>query len=895
MANNTSNLSPDVYGIHDYIENIKKEFIAEVGEDTLMLGIFGYTGEVAANALQNSIVMASEFSNESIPTRAKFEKNIIAHALGLGIDDINAVPAEMKVQLFFIEDDIQNWYDPLDKTSENGWTFVFDKDNKIMFGDFEFHTDYDIIIKKIPITTKGNKIKFAYTAQYKQEDIDRGNPIIKDTNPNPYLAPPVVLHLEGLNMLIVTCNIHQVTKTVYHTKVLSDNDVSAKTITFPFEGDLAGFDMIVTEGENEYHMVPVYEGLNVDTGGKLYFWYTYLDTNTIRIKFDKNSYIPSVNASVEITIQTTAGSRGNFNYDRSVGYPSFNFSSERLDYSNIECQVRPVNDMSAYGTDKKTIAELKQMIPRAALARGAITTTKDLENMFNSFETDLSKIYFYKKRDSCLERLYYAFMIMKDALNIVPTNTVNLLVKPDELETEEGSGKLILKQGRAIVLEPGSNEARILGKGEVLPDQNMLSYDGTFTYYLPYDFIINQSPLYGMYIMTTMHANKDLDFYFINESCIYQYISTYLSWDRNCLEEHNVYNLNMEVQQNVSSDSEEDADAPIHKDDEGNLVNGVEVYMIIYNEDGNPLRWAKAECTEVISEDPITLNYNFKFTTEDKIDIYNRIRVDTGLYDIGTNNESYAHLNANMQARIFIVSKQDKEYGLGDPALSKYIPGLEGKSLSNTYEVLNGLDFFYDYSSIVTSTVTVSKNEDESIDYHVIGVPVVKYGYIENEEVAKSFFGELVTRKTYIDDAVKVLEDAFEMDFKFFNTYGPSKFFTWDNSEDVIDRVNVSLFFKLRLKPNYDTNIVEDIRQSVKEYVEDINSIRDLHIPNLITKIESEFSDSLVFFEFVSINGKDPSYQHIYAMDVPDGIMVPEFVNINTLADGVPDINIELV
>ena len=107
--------------------------------------------------------------------------------------------------------------------------------------------------------------------------------------------------------------------------------------------------------------------------------------------------------------------------------------------------------------------------------------------------------------------------------------------------------------------------------------------------------------------------------------------------------------------------------------------------------------------------------------------------------------------------------------------------------------------------------------------------------------------------------------------------------------------MNVSLFFKLRLKPNYDTNIVEDIRQSVKEYVEDINSIRDLHIPNLITKIESEFSDSLIFFEFVSINGKDPSYQHIYAMDVPDGIMVPEFVNINTLADGVPDINIELV
>ena len=49
-----------------------------------MLGIFGYTGQIFSDMIQNTIVMASEFSNESIPTKAKFEKNIIAHALGLG-------------------------------------------------------------------------------------------------------------------------------------------------------------------------------------------------------------------------------------------------------------------------------------------------------------------------------------------------------------------------------------------------------------------------------------------------------------------------------------------------------------------------------------------------------------------------------------------------------------------------------------------------------------------------------------------------------------------------------------------------------------------------------------------------------------------------------------------
>ena len=133
------------------------------------------------------------------------------------------------------------------------------------------------------------------------------------------------------------------------------------------------------------------------------------------------------------------------------------------------------------------------------------------------------------------------------------------------------------------------------------------------------------------------------------------------------------------------------------------------------------------------------------------------------------------------------------------------------------------------------------------------------------------------------------------MDFKFFNTYGPAKFFTWDNALELLDRTNISLFFKLKLKPNFDSNIVEDIRKDIKDYVEDINQIQSFHIPNLITYITNKYKDSIVFFEFVSINGKDASYQHIYAMDVPDGIMVPEFVNINTLPDGTPDITIELV
>lgn len=921
MAVDDKTLSSDIYGIHDYINELKQGYVAEANEDTLMLGIFGYFGEVMANTMQNTIVMASEFSNESIATKAKFEKNIIAHALGLGVSDINAVPAQMEVLLCFLEDDIINWANA--KTAngdELPWTFIFDKNNKIYFGDkdYEFHPDYNIVIKKVEVTTQGLEKRFAYTAQYDSEEFGLGNPV--STITNPYLTPPVKMTANGNTFIMTKCIIRQVEKTTQYTKVLSDDDVTAKTLTFTFSGQLAAFTLIVEEGDETYSMIPVYDGLNVDTGGQLYFWYTYLDSNTIRIKFDKNSRIPGVNAKIGINIQTTQGAKGNFTwvadpdkYEDGNPYPTFIFESTdpKCNYSNISCQVMPTGNGAAYGTDKKTIEELKKIIPQEALRRDSITNTKDLNNYFNSINDDYSKLYFYKKRDNCLERLYYSFMIAKNDVNIIPTNTVNLKLSPSDLVEEEGSGKLILKQGRIILLDPGDEEARLLKDGETNPLEDEDNYDGTFAYYLPYDFIINQTPLYGMYFLTTMHATKLLDFQFINDKCLYQYIATKISWDRACLENHDTYKLSIQLLQNISNEDDDTA-CPIYTDPEtGEIVCNVDTYLIIYDKDGNPHRWAKATRTNLALDDNgnTAIDYEFTFTTQDYIDIENRIRIDTGLYDIGSDVESYAHLNSNMTTRLFVVSNQvgksGESLGLGSPDLSTFIPEVAGKSLSNAYDVLTGLDFFYDYSGIVSSTITVTQDDkttddggestEKEIHYHITGIPVVKYDYFETEDIAEQFFNELVTRKAYIENAVQVLEDAFEMDFKFFNTYGPAKFFTWDNGLELLDRTNISLFFKLKLKPNYDSNIVEDIRGDIKAYVEDITQIQSFHIPNLITYITNKYSDSIVFFEFVSINGKDASYQHIYAMDVPDGIMVPEFVNINTLADGTPDITVELV
>ena len=73
-----------------------------------------------------------------------------------------------------------------------------------------------------------------------------------------------------------------------------------------------------------------------------------------------------------------------------------------------------------------------------------------------------------------------------------------------------------------------------------------------------------------------------------------------------------------------------------------------------------------------------------------------------------------------------------------------------------------------------------------------------------------------------------------------------------------------------------------------------INEINSLHIPNLITEITNTYKDSIVFFEFLDMNGYGPSVQHLYSMDMPDEVITPEFLNVSALPDGTPDINIIL-
>ena len=121
------------------------------------------------------------------------------------------------------------------------------------------------------------------------------------------------------------------------------------------------------------------------------------------------------------------------------------------------------------------------------------------------------------------------------------------------------------------------------------------------------------------------------------------------------------------------------------------------------------------------------------------------------------------------------------------------------------------------------------------------------------------------------------------------------------NNEENIDRINLSLKFEIKFVSNSETVLLDDITLSIKDYIEDLNNITDLHMPNLITYITNVYRDHLVYIKFIRLNNYDSLYQSIYkSPKFTDNYFVetqtvPEFINVNTTSDNKIDIEFEII
>lgn len=1042
MANTdalTHMLSSDVYSIADAVNNLKAQYVDE-DEQTLAMGIFGYIGSMETAKIQTAITMASELSNEVFPNRAKYDRNIITHAMLYDIVDIDAIPATLPAVIYIRKSDIE-LYSVNDK-------FIIDKNCSIFIDDpddpsadsYEFHLFYDVILSKVTI----NYGEEVYTARY-----DNSVPNNLSNITNPYLNAPISMRLGGETYIGVQVTLCQVKLDTYYGKMNSSNLIDNKTFIFTHEDQLADFMVYVTENGITTAITPIYEGGTVPKNVEHYCYYLFLDSEKVRVKFERVSYSPGINAEINVKMQTTKGKSGNFRYSTSAIFATLN--SESNGYNNLQSMVYIQGD-SENGLDSKSSDELKSIIPREALARGAITTTKDVENYFNQLNTDDNKILPTRKVDNQIERTYYAHLLLKDTNNdIIPTNTIRLdtrncdypissnhrfvipagaiieydaakevgyliykdidengiedVVKSIDVELDDHD-PVILPNGETLeddlqkindaandalkVLEatskPSENaetnleegiEDYVLSTEQVNPDNpptqestgenydtivftadetqggngcvaeldaedsmitdpvykvvdNLLmvkpiddpeilqfmylvtdekdleidNNDHTKFYYTnPYTIIINTGDqLYAAYYLCVVDDIKITNYKYINQQSDIQFISNQLEWYRKFITDSNTYKLDISFTQNIQDDLGLYAEEVV-KDAEGNettvvLAQKVKAFLVLYR-NGNPYRYCEGEFKSFYKES-YTFNFQFRLVTKNIIlDTDNNIRIENlGL--CGQEGTDYGYFPGNTKANIYVLIDDGGKAGRGD-LNDIIVSGIDNYSVTNMFEVNDGVNFFVNYSGIMSSKIDATEGtKSQTETYTITSLPVIGYQYAMQEGLFDDFVNQLNYKKAYIDNANEKMENSFGVDFKFYNTYGPSKLFTLDNNEQYINRVNIQLNFRVKLASAYDVYTVDYIKEYVKSaIVENLNNEDSLHIPNLITNVTNKYRESLVFFEFLGVDNYGPGVQHLYHKDVDYVEMVPEFININMLYDEngskTPDINIEVV
>ena len=912
------NISNDIYDIVESVTNLQKKYIEDESEATLALGLYGFLADTESKKIQTSVIITGKMGNEMFPTRAQLTKNVLTHAIYNNIPDINAVPAQVMLNMGIKVSDI-------DLYSENN-KFVVDSKAPIFIGSHEFHFDYDIIIRRTQTNNDPDNPSYVYSAQYDMTEIN----MLSNIN-NQYLKQPFVIKIGNDEYVIFQSVARQCSINETIDKVTSNSLIENKTFIFDYYDQLAWFDVYIEEADgSERRLTPLFEGENIDNIDN-FCWYLFLDDNTVRIRFDSRSIVPALNCTIRIVAYTTTGTAGNFKYNKidktSEGY-FIDINSDRFQY-NISSYVIAVTD-SANGNDRKTKEELQRLIPKAAMSRGSLTTEKDVDNYFNLIDDENNRLVLRKKVDNQLNRIWYGYFLLKDEMgNVIPTNTIDLKIdNTSDFIILDEHGKYILPAGTVIKYNPYNMIGEPIDQGLVPEPYSNDYYSPDFYYYMTiYNTIICPEPLFTGYTSTTINKDNFFKFDWVNENAPFQFVANRCNFKRELLNYNKEYKLTFAIAQSIVSDDYITYFEETIQNSDGTSTkiptNNVKCILVLYNED-QPYRWAECKFDECTSS--MIFKYHLDLKTDNMLDSSDRLKIlsteDTPLVVAGySDSYNYGYFDSNVRAKLYVLTNfmtdinnrnSSVNYGRGD--FDDIAPLVYPEySVTNVYEINGGLQLYEPFTEIINTKIDITTNEGSiNVTYGIVGVPVVGYHYLSmGEDYVKYLFDALYDRKAYIDYCLGLLENNMDIDYKFFNTYGSSLVYSigddkYKTKPTMIEHIDLTMKFRLSLKNSSDLITKNQIMYSIKSYIEDLYDIGNWDAPSMITEITNEYSDRINFLEFMNYNDFWLGVQHIWKLKDDNGVdldanplITPEFLNIRNIldADGnlVPSIEIEII
>ncbi|MDE7089207.1 MAG: hypothetical protein K2O54_03725, partial [Prevotella sp.] len=232
---------------------------------------------------------------------------------------------------------------------------------------------------------------------------------------------------------------------------------------------------------------------------------------------------------------TTKGKNGNFE-TYTGNEMQITTNTEVYDYnSKITMAVKTVSDSSG-GTDKMDLEALQALTVESYSTATELSTESDIMTYFYNYKYRYgNEMLVIKRRDDITERLFSAFLLIKNQEYIYPTNTLHLSINDTEFDTSEDGNCYTLKPGHVFVYEDESKDTVKMIPGIMCDEKELVAElmdEYPFVYTNPFSISMTKSPnLIGMY-KTIANQTAILDFISSNENCFNQFITSKVNLQR---------------------------------------------------------------------------------------------------------------------------------------------------------------------------------------------------------------------------------------------------------------------------------------------------------------------------------------------------------------------------
>lgn len=893
-----------LYQIKDFLINqIAPKYLSDDEMNMSQIGLFGYITEALSTLGEDGLNATSMVFKECFANAAENIESLYLMAAIYQLEQLFATPASMPFIIIVEEDEI------ISRSNSSGGilSFYLDKNTQFKINDLTYTLEYDI-----RINSKKTKNGYNHTAQYV---IDHEITLSKMTSP--YIRTKTIQY-NNENFICLLVDLRQMLSEEHEETIISNDNINIVSFDYDLGSttQIAGFEAYYTAASStakEVQLVKKLENTNKLT--QPFCFYTMPDEGVLRISFsnDERFFVPEFNSKLRVVIYTTSGEEGNFAQysDTDINVIT---TSKRYTSNNGLILMGQCHGDSAGGKDILTFDEFRNAVITAQSTVNAFSTANDLELFFkNLTEAGNSKIMFMKRRDDALIRLFNAFVLLTDSNNVVlPTNTTTIMVEEDEIDADyPETYRSIIKAGRIYkysTVEAFDGALQVDDSIKITDDLD--EHEDEFLYTNPFLMILSSRPVnIGLY-MNSVDDALNLDANYVNQDSFVQFMVSSLKVKRNALLGENDYKFEIrllptsEVTECVT-EVKEDTLVP---DGTRTFVNSVDgatymdnqkiVVMLAFEDSGSEVAYQLLELTSYDRENGY-YNFTGSITTDDYVSTNNKARIIKGLKStVDSSDMSEVYLPCTgMVVNVYTFYKHTDM----DNIVHSYenIGVAKGMTLTNIYKAkaekmdlivpMNMIRAFLSYNQYTNLEGELTYN------YRIASIPMVKANYVKNASRFKTFVQMFTNIYNYLNAEIDRLTNNFDIDIKFYNTYGRSKNYTvgTDDTQQDLYRTNIKL--KFGVKPYYTTdteNLIADLKEYILNYLRtgfDSQGNNSLYISNLIKSIETDYADKVEYLIYKGIDDYPLEIQKVEPKINSENLAeyystmleyVPEYINV---------------